>query len=238
MVADPEPTVALASTTDRDRIRAALAKLPTTAVGKDRIYEAPAGDGFAHDRGPVRPDEARRIGSYRGDIRSAIRQELALISVTTSRLDAWAATLPYDRAAVVYLCNDGFDNDLTEVYREMLSRRTTPEDAQAAMQLQNEFGRDAAQVTAKAADVLAGRGATAVVLALGGSDADFANSAANVHRCHPYAITRPLDSRAPLLLQAAERAAAHRRGSDRRSGRLHARQAAAGDRRRSGAPFS
>ena len=36
---------------------------------------------------------------------------------------------------------------------------------------------------------------------------------------------------APLLLQEAERAAAHRRGSHGRSGRLHARQAAAGDRR-------
>jgi hypothetical protein len=95
---------------------------------------------------------------------------------------------------VVYLCSDGFDHDLTEVYREMLLSTHDGEDAQAAMQLQHEFGREAAQVTARAADILAGRGATAVVLALGTSDADFATSAANVHKLSSVAIQRPLDS--------------------------------------------
>ena len=194
VVADPEPTVALASTSDRDRIRAALAKLPTTAVGKDRIYDARQDTVSRMIEVQYDPMKRGGSGSYRGDIRSAIRQEIALISVTTSRLDAWAATLPYDRAAVVYLCSDGFDNDLTEVYRDMLFSTYNAEDAQTALQLQNEFGREAAQVTAKAADVLAGRGATAVVLALGASDADFANSAANVHKMSSVAITRPLDS--------------------------------------------
>jgi hypothetical protein len=54
-----------------------------------------------------------------------------------------------------------------------------PEDQQQALQLQAEFGRAAANYTVKAANVLAGRGATAVVLAFGSMDADFANSAAN-----------------------------------------------------------
>ena len=198
VVADPEPTVVLASTSDRERVRAALAKLPTTAVGKDHIYDAR--QETVSRMIEVQYDQTQRpqSGTYRGDIRSAIRQEIALISVTTSRLDAWAATLPYDRAAVVYLCSDGFDNDLTEVYREMLLSTHDSEDAQAAMQLQNEFGREAAQVTAKAADVLAGRGATAVVLALGTSDADYANSAANVRKMSALAKTRPLDS-APVF---------------------------------------
>ena len=40
VVADPEPTVALASSSNREQVRAALARLPTTAVGKDRIYDA------------------------------------------------------------------------------------------------------------------------------------------------------------------------------------------------------
>jgi hypothetical protein len=66
------------------------------------------------------------------------------------------------------------------------------------MQLQNEFGREAAQVTAKAADVLAGRGATAVVLALGTSDADFATSAGNLGKLTAEAKGRPLDS-APVF---------------------------------------
>ena len=200
VVADPEPTVVLPSSTNREQVRAALAELPTTAVGKDRIYDA-------------RKDAITRIfdaqysehragtsayGTYRADIRSAIRQELALISVSTSRLDAWAATLPYDRAAVVYLCSDGFDNDLTEVYRQILMATQDAGDARAAMQLQSEFGREAAQVTAKASDILAGRGATAVVLALGTSDADFAMSAANLGTLSSSAITRPLNSVPPL----------------------------------------
>jgi hypothetical protein len=194
VVADPEPTVALASSSNREQIRAVLAKLPTTAVGKERIYDARK-DALTRMI-DAQYNSENRIGSgtYRADIRSAIRQEIALISVSTSRLDAWAATLPYDRAAVVYLCSDGFDNDLTEVYRQMLLATHDAEDAQAAMQLQNEFGREAAQVTAKASDILAGRGATAVVLALGTSDADFAMSAANIGKLSSSAITRPLNS--------------------------------------------
>ena len=94
----------------------------------------------------------------------------------------------------MYLCSDGFDNDLTEVYREILLETAQRRRRQAAMQLQMEFGREAAQVTAKAADMLAGRGATAVVLALGSSDADFATSAANVDKLSRDAITRPLNS--------------------------------------------
>jgi hypothetical protein len=194
VVADPEPTVALPSSSDPERVRTALKKLLSTAVGKERIYDARK-DGLSRMVDSQYNSE-NRIGSgtYRADIRSAIREEIALISVSASRLDAWAATLPYDRATVVYLCSDGFDNDLTEVYRDMLLATHDAEDAQAAMQLQNEFGREAAQVTAKAADVLAGRGATAVVLALGTSDADFAMSAANIGKLSSSAITRPLNS--------------------------------------------
>ena len=194
VVADPQPTIALASTSDRGRIQAALAQLP---VGKDHIYDARK-DAVTRML-EVQYDQTQRpmSGTYRGDIRASIRHEIALISNVTSRLDAWAATLPYDRASVVYLCSDGFDNDLTEVYRDMLMSTQDPQDAQAAMQYQNEFGREAAQVTARAAEILAGRGATAIVLALGTSDADFANSAANLKSLNPLAKTRALDS-APL----------------------------------------
>ena len=199
VVADPEPKVVLPSSSNREQVRAALGKLPSTAVGKGRIYDA-RGEAVTRmlDAQYNSENRAGTPGTYRADVRSAIRQEIALISVSTSRLDAWAATLPYDRAAVVYLCSDGFDNDLTEVYRQILLGTHDAADAQAAMQLQSEFGREAAQVTAKASDILAGRGATAVVLALGTSDADFSMSAANLGKLSSRAITRPLNSVPPF----------------------------------------
>ena len=198
VVADPKPTVFLASTSDREKVRAGLARLPAAAVGKDHISDARR-DAISRMNAVQYDSAARAVsGTFRGDIRSAIRQEIALISAVTSRLDAWAATLPHDRASVVYLCSDGFDHDLTEVYREMLMSTQQHQDTQMALQLQNEFGREAAQVTSRAADVLAGRGATAVVLALGTSDAEMANDAASLGRMSSDAIRRPLDS-APVF---------------------------------------
>lgn len=178
VVADPVPRVVLPSTHDPAAVRAALDRLPASAVGKQIIYDA------RHDSVEQMVDQVndpRRpgISAFRSNPRVAIRQELLLVTTSLQYLDAWSATLPYDRASVVYLCNDGFDGDLTEVYRQILLKSPRPEDVQLAMQLQMEFGRDAENLTSKAADVLAGRGATAIVLALGGTDADFATSAAN-----------------------------------------------------------
>ncbi len=178
VVADPVPRVVLPSTHDAPAIRSALAKLPTSAVGKQIVYDARK-DSVTQMVQEVNDPRRPGISAFRADPRVAIRQELLLITTSLEYLDSWAATLPYDRASVVYLCNDGFDGDLTEVYRQILLKSPRPEDVQAAMQLQLEFGRDAETLASKAADVLAGRGATAVVLALGGTDTDFATSAAN-----------------------------------------------------------
>ncbi len=179
VVADPEPKVLLGSTSKEEAIRGALEKLPSIAVGKQRIYQARK-DSVSQMLGSRNETTSTAaMSSFRIDIRAAIREEMALIEDSLRRLDAWSATLPYDQASVVYLCNDGFDSDLTEVYRSILMESLVPEDHQQAMQLQQEFGRAAANYTVKAANVLAGRGATAVVLAFGGMDADFANSAAS-----------------------------------------------------------
>ena len=178
VVADPAPRVVLPSTHDAAAIRAALAKLPTAAVGKQIIFDARR-DSVTQMIERVNDPRRPGISAFRADPRVAIRQELLLITTSLEYLDAWAATLPYDRASIVYLGNDGFDGDLTEVYRQILLKSPRPEDVQVAMQLQLEFGRDAENMTSKAADVLGGRGATAVVLALGGTDADFATSASN-----------------------------------------------------------
>lgn len=69
------------------------------------------------------------------------------------------------------------------------------------MQLQQEFGRDAAGLATKAADVLSGRGATAVLLAFGGGEANFAMSAADLDKISSNAIRRPLGS-APVTFFA------------------------------------
>jgi len=195
VVADPEPEVLLASTSNEAALRGALASLPSVAVGKQRIYEARK-DSVSQMLNSQNDAASAtvKMTAFRIDTRAAIREEMMLVEDSLRRLDAWSATLPYDRASVVYLCNDGFDNDLTEVYRSILMESLTPEDQQRAAQLQQEFGRSAANFTVKAANVLAGRGATAVVLAFSGGEADFANSAANTNKMSSTAIRRPLGS--------------------------------------------
>jgi hypothetical protein len=192
VVADPEPTVVLPSTSDAKALRAAIARFPETATGKERIYEVRMAAVSAMMQGENKAaNTTASMGQFRGDLRASVREELALIQDSLRRLDAWAATLPYDRASVVYLCNDGFDSDVTEVYRNVLMTGDQ-EDKMLAMQLQQEFGREAAGLATKAADVLAGRGATAVLLAFGGGEANLAMSAANLDKMSSTSIRRPL----------------------------------------------
>jgi hypothetical protein len=194
VVADPEPTAMLPSSSNPASLRGALERLPSVAVGKSLIYDARRDAVKQMLNSQYEPSGHAGASAYRANPRDFIRQEMALIEESLGRLDAWSATLPYDRAAIVYLCSDGFDNDLTEVYRNILMESDLPEDKQAAMQLQQEFGREAANFTVRAADVLAGRGATAVVMAFGGSEADFANSAANLDKLTSAQLRRPLGS--------------------------------------------
>jgi hypothetical protein len=194
IVADPEPKVLLASTSNEAALRGLLQRLPSVAVGKQRIYDARKDAMTQMMESEYDARNTLTMSSFRVDTRAAIRQEMSLIQDSLRRLDAWSATLPYDRAAVVYLCNDGFDNDLTEVYRNILIASPRPDDKQSAMQLQQEFGREAANFTTKAAEVLAGRGATAIVLAFGGMDAEFSMSAANFDKYSKAAVHQPLVS--------------------------------------------
>jgi len=199
VVADPEPTVIVPSTSSSKTLRNAIDRLPETAVGKERIYDVRRSAVRALMEGE-NASGTRGMNQFRGDMRASVREELALVQDSLRRLDQWAATLPYDNAAVVYLCNDGFDSDATEVYRNILINGNS-EDKTLAMQLQQEFGREAAGITTKAADVLAGRGLTAVVLAFGGGEANFAMDAADLDKMSSTAIRRPLSS-APVTFFA------------------------------------
>src|SRR5262245_46317758 len=195
VVADPEPKVLVASTSNEAALRSALERLPSVAVGQPRIHEArkDSVNQMLKSQNETAASNVKMTG-FRIVTRDAIRQEMMLVQDSLKRLDDWSATLPYDQASIVYLCNDGFDNDLTEVYRNILMESQVPEDQQQALQLQQEFGRDASNFTVKAANVLVGRGATAVVLSFGQIDADFANSAANLHKMSSAAVRRPLGS--------------------------------------------
>jgi len=177
----------------------AMVQLTETAVGKERIYDVRRSAVRALMEGE-NASGTRGMNQFRGDMRASVREELALVQDSLRRLDQWAATLPYDNAAVVYLCNDGFDSDATEVYRNILINGNS-EDKTLAMQLQQEFGREAAGITTKAADVIAGRGLTAVLLAFGGGEANFALDASNLDKMSSTAIRRPLSS-APVTFFA------------------------------------
>ncbi|HEX4439938.1 MAG TPA: hypothetical protein VH854_07685, partial [Thermoanaerobaculia bacterium] len=192
VVADPEPAIVLPSTSDADALRRVIARFPETATGKGRIYDVRMGAVSAMMEGEnAAANTTASMGQFRGDLRASVREELTLIHDSLRRLDAWAATLPYDRASVVYLCNDGFDSDVTEVYRNILISGDQ-NDKMLAMQLQQEFGREAAGLATRAADALAGRGATAVLLAFGAGEENFAMSAANLDKMSSTSIRRPL----------------------------------------------
>ena len=201
VVADPEPRVVLASTSDTTALRTAISRFPETATGKGRIYDVRMTTLRSLLEGENKAaNTTAAMGQFRGDLRGSVREELALVQDSLRRLDAWAATLPTDGASVVYLCNDGFDSDVTEVYRSVLMNGDQT-DKVLAMQLQMEFGREAAGITTKAADVLAGRGLTAVLLAFGGGEANFAMDAASLDKMSSSAIRRPLSS-APVTFFA------------------------------------
>ena len=76
VVADPEPTVALASSSNREQVREALARLPTKAVGKD----------LARTGVSVRPrpSPTRARSSRRSDSRTGAGSSTGTSSRTTS----------------------------------------------------------------------------------------------------------------------------------------------------------
>lgn len=195
VVADPEPKVMLPSTSDAEAVRKALELLPKTAVGKNRLGQVRRETLTRLDGTEAAPQLGGGAKAALSDVRAGVREELALVRNSLDRLEQWASTLPADQPAVLYLCNDGFDSDPTEVYRlQMLDGEA--DTARRAQQLQLEFGGDVPEMIQKTSKTLAGRGITAIMFAFGGSQADFAQSAANLHKMGSNAIRRPLGAAA------------------------------------------
>jgi hypothetical protein len=197
IVADPQPEVIVPETGDKDRLLKVLRTLPSIASGKERLLS-------------VRRDslrEIREVSNRRGTtaasqgvrmrVRMAVTEEIALLKASFSRLEAWAADRSDSRPGVLYLCNDGFDADPVEVYRNSMSAQDS--EARREMdQLSAEFSGEVAKMLARATGTLGGKGLTTVPIALGGVVAEFAGSASNFEVRGGAALRRPTDS-APLF---------------------------------------
>ena len=173
VLADPEPRILLASSSDPARVRASLAAVSKASAPADSIFE---------NRWQTRRDIEQAMGAaeVRMLIRISVQQEIVRMRQYTERLEAWAASLHEDRPGILYLCNDGFDSDPTETYRgslrdagDLASRgdragRELPNNMSAfTAQLFGEFAQSLAPLEERMTLALAGRGLRIVAIAPG-----------------------------------------------------------------------
>ena len=195
VVADPEPRTLIPSTNDAISLRKAIELLPKTATGKERLLTIRRDT--VQEMNDLRANKSRanssaKAGAVRSELRAAVRAEVTLIQDSLERLQSWAATLPGDRASVLYLTNDGFDSDPTEVYRDTIFG--DEETSREVRDLAQEFGGTIPRLIADTSADLAGRGLTTIVLAVGGTSAEFAGSAAAIDTRGGLAMRRPTDN--------------------------------------------
>ena len=172
VVASPQPKQLLASTRDLETVERALADLSRSVGGKDSLALLRR-QTFDHLRNDL-------CTNFETTIRNAAEQELRIIGDSLERLVRWASSLGGQRADVVYFGADGFDSDVTESYRRVISSNpgvTNPlclrEDPNVvANRLQSEFGPRAVDLVGSAARSLSALGVQAMPLAFGGNLAD------------------------------------------------------------------
>src|SRR4029079_17225820 len=77
VVADPEPRVVLASTSDTTALRTAISRFPETATGKGRIYDVRMTTLRSLLEGENKAaNTTAAMGQFRGDLRGSVREEL------------------------------------------------------------------------------------------------------------------------------------------------------------------
>jgi len=190
VLADPEPRDVLASTADPGSIRGALASLAKSAYGRNRLLDVRADfipGSTSLKSGAFLPDPRMRV-------RMAMQEEVHLIRQSLERLGKWAGLRADRTPAVLYLANDGFDLVLSDFYRNFM-------DGQLGDQLRMEFASQIPNMVATTQDLLANQGLMTVPLAIGGSEAFFANSASAVGK-RPLSDLRNPVSDAPTFLFA------------------------------------
>jgi hypothetical protein len=191
VLADPEPQTVLPSTSDASPVRAALASLAKTAHGRDRLLDVRAdfipGANSLKSNGPDLDAMTRRLHA-----RTSMQEEVHLVRQSLERLEKWAQLRADTSPAVLYLANDGFDLVLSDFYRNYL-------EGTEGEQLRMEFVPQIPSLVARTQETLASRELMTVPLAIGGSEAFFANGPSMVGK-RSYSELRNPVSDAPALL--------------------------------------
>ena len=196
VLAEGTPSTYLASTSDAAAVRKALAHLGANVTGKQRLLDLRR-DALEEIRNAELSQKSTAASNTRAHVRAATEHEIALLRISLDRLEAWAASRSDARPGILYYANDGFDVDPVETYRNALGSRD-PGLQQEVLQLSSEFGGEVSKLLARVEGTLAGKGLTTVPMVLGGTTAEFANSASNMGLRGGAAMRQVVDS-APLF---------------------------------------
>jgi hypothetical protein len=200
VVADPDPKVFLARTSDAAQIRARLSDLARTVSGRERMKDirrdldpriggnAPPGSALARAEGLSRQARAR----------AGMREEIGVVRQTFDRLDHWAAAAASGQPAIVYLADDGFDANPGDFWANLLQGDGSMEQQAQGNLIRNEVAAEIPSLVARSSKTLAEAGFTAVMLALGRLDATFADDAAGTGKRTGSQLRRPFDAPPPF----------------------------------------
>jgi hypothetical protein len=197
VVADPDPKVFLARTSDASQIRGKLSELARTVSGRERMRD-------------IRRDLDPRIGGNavtaaraegiqrQARARAGMREEIALVRQSLDRLDRWAAATASGHPAIVYLADDGFDANPADFWANLLQGDGSMEQQAQGNLIRNEVAAEIPALVARSAKTLAEAGFTAVMLALGRLDATMADDAASTGKRSGSELRRPYDAPPPF----------------------------------------
>jgi hypothetical protein len=197
VVADPDPKVFLARTSDASQIRGKLSELSRTVSGRERMRD-------------IRRDLDPRIGGNavtaarsegiqrQARARAGMHEEIALVRQTLDRLDRWAAATASGHPAIVYLADDGFDANPADFWANLLQGDGSMEQQAQGNLIRNEVAAEIPSLVARSAKTLAEAGFTAVMLALGRLDATMADDAASTGKRSGSQLRRPYDAPPPF----------------------------------------
>jgi hypothetical protein len=180
VVADPEPTVVLSSTTEARPVRAWLDEAPAKFTGRARLADV------RRDYLRARNDETRSTPNVKvrlARVRVAAQEEIRLVEQSLERLEKWAAGTHVRPPTVLYLANDGFDVNPVEFYKNLsdpFSGGVTSEEQTELAQMRMEFDPAIPRIVARLSHALANQGITTIALAAGGSEATFSSDAATM----------------------------------------------------------
>jgi len=154
VVADPDPKVFLARTSDASQIRGKLSELARNVSGRERMRD-------------IRRDLDPRIGGNavtaaraegiqrQARARAGMREEIALVRQSLDRLDRWAAATASGHPAIVYLADDGFDANPADFWANLLQGDGSMEQQAQGNLIRNEVAAEIPALVGRSAKALA-----------------------------------------------------------------------------------